>query len=144
MEKFKSTSHAKHLLLYHVIFSTKYRKCLFSTIEGLSDKVKELSIEICKRYKVIIHFIEVDKDHIHYMIETIPNCNLANLVKTLKSFVTFHIWKFSFIVDGQKIPNSELSKHYWKERTLFADGYFISSIGNVSQKTLAEYIKNQG
>ena len=135
MEKFKSTIHAKHLLLYHVIFSTKYRKCLFSTIEGLSDKVKELSIEICKRYKVIIHFIEVDKDHIHYMIETIPNCNLANLVKTLKSFVTFHIWKFF---------ESELSKHYWKERTLFADGYFISSIGNVSQKTLAEYIKNQG
>lgn len=79
--------------------------------------------------------METDKDHIHYMIETTPNINLSNMVKTMKSYITYHIWeKYS----------AYLSKYFWKERTFFSDGYFISSIGNVSQETLKNYIENQG
>lgn len=37
-----------------------------------------------------------------------------------------------------------MSRCFWKERTFFSDGYFISSIGNVSQETLKNYIENQG
>lgn len=37
--------------------------------------------------------MEADKDHIHYMIETMPNINLSNLVKTIKSYTTYHIWR---------------------------------------------------
>lgn len=79
--------------------------------------------------------METDKDHIHYMIETTPNINLSNIVKTMKSYITYHILeKYS----------AYLSKCFWKERTFFSDGYFISSIGNVSQETLKNYIENQG
>ena len=70
-----------------------------------------------------------------HMIETAPNINLSNMVKTMKSYITYHIWeKYS----------AYLSKCFWKERTFFSDGYFISSIGNVSQETLKNYIENQG
>ena len=79
--------------------------------------------------------MEVDKDHIHYMIETTPNINLFNLVRTMKSYITYHIW--------EKYP-VYLSKCFWKEKTFFSDGYFISSIGNVSQENLKSYIENQG
>ena len=78
--------------------------------------------------------METDKDHIHYMIETSPNINLSNFVKTMKSYITYHIW--------QKYYNY-LSKYFWNERTLFSDGYFLASIGNVSQDVLKEYIENQ-
>ena len=37
-----------------------------------------------------------------------------------------------------------LCKCFWKENTFFTDGYFICSVGNVSEKTLKEYIENQG
>lgn len=37
--------------------------------------------------------MEIDKDHIHYMIEIRPNINLSILVKTIKSYTTFHIWR---------------------------------------------------
>ena len=37
-----------------------------------------------------------------------------------------------------------LSKHIWKENTFFTDGYFVCSIGNVSEKQLRKYIENQG
>lgn len=31
-----------------------------------------------------------------------------------------------------------------KERTFFTDGYFVSTIGEVSAETLRKYIQNQG
>jgi putative transposase len=37
--------------------------------------------------------MEVDKDHIHYMIETRPNINLSDFVRTMKSYTTYHIWQ---------------------------------------------------
>ena len=71
--------------------------------------------------------METDKDHIHYMIETEPNINLSDLVRTMKSYTTYHIWKHH---------KNYLSKHFWKENTFFTDGYFICSIGNVSEKAI--------
>ena len=45
----------------------------------------------------------------------------------MKYYITYHIWeKYS----------AYLSKCFWKERTFFSDGYFISSIGNVSKEIL--------
>lgn len=131
---YKSGSHNKYLLQYHLIFVCKYRRNLLFSPNIASD-IKRLSIEYCQKHNVVIHYMETDKDHIHYMIETTPNINLSNMVKTMKSYITYHIWgKYS----------AYLSKCFWKERTFFSDGYFISSIGNVSQETLKNYIENQG
>ena len=71
--------------------------------------------------------METDKDHIHYMIETPPTVALSDVVRTMKSYTTFHIWK---------LHETLLSKSIY--------GYFICSIGNVSETTLANYIENQG
>ena len=131
---YKSGSHSKYLLQYHLIFVCKYRRKLLVSPNIASD-IKRLSLEYCQKHNVIIHYMEVDKDHIHYMIETEPNINLSNLVRTMKSYTTYHIWK---------LHNKCLSKHFWKEHTFWTDGYFICSIGNVSEKQLRKYIENQG
>ena len=131
---YKSKNHSKFLLQFHLIFICKYRKKLLVN-QQLVNKIKELSYDICKRHNVEIKYMEVDKDHIHYMIETTSVVHLANMVKTIKSYTTFHIWKYF---------KEELSKEFWKERTFWTDGYFISFIGNVSERILAEYVKNQG
>jgi putative transposase len=33
-------------------------------------------------------------------------------------------------------------KHFWKERTLWSDGYFVSTIGNASEDTIKKYIES--
>lgn len=66
------------------------------------------------------------------MIETKPNINLSDLVRTMKLYMTHCIWKYH---------KNYLSKHFWKENTFFTDGYFICSIGNVSEKQLGKYIE---
>lgn len=132
--KYRSKGHCKFLLRYHLILVCKYRLKLMSA-SNISSDIKKLSEQIAKKHNVDIWYLESDKDHIHYMIEVEPNTNLANFVKTLKSYTAYHIWK--------KYPNY-LRKCFWKERTFWSDGYFIASIGEVSSDTLKEYIENQG
>lgn len=131
---YKTNSHSRFLLQFHLIFVCKYRRNLLGT-NNISTDVKNLSIEFAEKHNVTIRYMESDKDHIHYMIETVPNINLANFVKGLKSYITYHMW--------QKY-NAYLSKCFWKEHTFFTDGYFIASVGNVSEEILKEYIENQG
>lgn len=134
MSNWKSASHSKYLLQYHLIFVCKYRKKLFVN-QQIAYDVKVFSTEICEKHGVSIKYMEVNKDHIHYMIETRPNINLSDFVRTMKSYITYHIWEKYF---------AYLHKCFWKEKTFFTDGYFICSVGNVSEKTLKEYIENQG
>ena len=101
MANWNSANHNKYLLQYRLIFVCKYRKQLL-TNQNIINDVKRLSVEICSKHKVNIKYMETDKDHIHYMIETTPNI----------------------------------------EKTFWTDGYFICSVGNVSEKRLKEYIEN--
>lgn len=131
--KWKSKNRHKYLLQYHLIFVCKYRKKLL--INQISEDIKQFSYEICNRHNVTIKYMETDKDHIHYMIETEPTMSISKIVNLMKSYTTFHIWK---------LHNNYLSKHFWKEKTFWTDGYFVCSVGNVSEKTLKKYIENQG
>ena len=134
MSKYKSTNRHKFLLQYHLIFVCKYRKKLLLN-KKISNDIKILSQEICCRHNIIIKYIETDKDHIHYMIEIGPTLPISKIVNLIKSYTTYHIWKKY---------DRYLSKHLCKEKTFWTDGYFISTIGNVSEETLKEYIENQG
>ena len=129
----KSKNRHKYLLQYHLIFVCKYRKKLLSN--RISDDIKQLSYNICNKHNIIIKHMETDKDHIHYMVETEPTISISKLVNLMKSYTTYHIWK---------LHSNYLSKHFWKERTFWTDGYFVCSIGNVSEKTLKKYIESQG
>ena len=99
------------------------------------DDIKQFSYEICQKRKVIIRYMETDKDPIHYMIETEPTKSISKIVNLIKSYTTYHIW--------ERYPNY-LRKHFWKERTFWTDGYFVCSVGNVSEEMLRKYIENQG
>ena len=80
----------------------------------------------------LMRYMETDKDHIHYMIETGPTMSISKIVNLMKSYATYHIWK--------KYPHY-LRKHFWKEHTFWTDGHFACSVGNVSEEMLRKYIE---
>ena len=92
MGTWKSKNRHKYLLQYHIIFVCKYRKKLLMS-KQISDDIKQFSYEICQKHKVIIRYMETDKDHIHYMIETEPTMSISKIVNLMKSYTTYHIWK---------------------------------------------------
>ena len=112
----------------------EYRKKLLMS-KQISDDIKQFSYEICQKHKVIIRYMETDKDHIHYMIETEPTMSISKIVNLMKNYTTYHIWK--------RYPDY-LRKHFWKEHTFWTDGYFVCSVGNVSEEILRKYVENQG
>lgn len=132
MKKYDSKNHSKFLLRYHIIFVCKYRKNLLVT---LGVDIKQIMIEISAKYEFIILEMEVDKNHIHLMIESEPKIIPLQIVRILKQQSTFLIWKSKF---------EFLKKEFWKEKTFWTDGYFVSTIGEVSSETLKHYIQNQG
>ena len=76
MGTWKSKNRHKYLLQYHIIFVCKYRKKRLVS-KQISDDIKQFSYEICKKNKIVIRYMETDKDHIHYMIETEPTMSVS-------------------------------------------------------------------
>ena len=85
MGTWKSKNRHKYLLQYHIIFVCKYRKKLLVS-KQISDDIKQFSYEICQRHSVIIRYMETDKDHIHYMIETEPTMSISKIVNLMEIY----------------------------------------------------------
>ena len=92
MGTWKSKNRHKYVVQYHIILVCKYRKKLFAS-EHISDDIKQLSYEICQKHPVIIRYMETDKGHIYYMIETEPTMSVSKIVNLMKSYTAYHIWK---------------------------------------------------
>lgn len=133
MDKYQHRRHNKNLLMVHLIFVTKYRKPIL--VGDFRDDIKQYIYETCVKYHWYIRKMETDKDHIHILLQYNPTDSITRIVSTLKQHSTYLAWKKY---------NIELKHHYWKERTLWSDGYFAASIGQVSQSTIEHYIENQG
>lgn len=129
-KNYLSINHSKFILSYHIIFTCKYRKKL---LIKYGEDIKQILYDISKNYDFEIKEIEVDKDHVHMMISSVPKISPLQIVKVLKQQSTINIWRLYF---------KELKKYYWKENTFWTDGYFVSTIGEVSSNTLKHYIQN--
>lgn len=125
-------NHSKHLLICHLIFVCKYRKKI---LIPLGFDVKGEIQNIANHYGWELLEQEVDQDHIHILIRYSPKWSILQIVRLLKQQTTFRIWKKH---------STYLSKHFWKERTFWSDGYFSCSIGTISKETIQKYIQNQG
>lgn len=132
MNKLKSLSSCKFLLQYHFIFVCKYRRKVLNPIR---TEILSIMESISRKYDFKIHTQEIDNDHIHLLIETIPRVSPSQICRVLKQESTIHLWK---------THSTYLSKFYWGEKTLWSDGWFCSTIGNVSEETLRHYIETQG
>jgi putative transposase len=75
--KYQKTNRSKHLMMAHVILSTKYRK---KTLDRLGDDVKQLIFEISNKYKWEIVEMEVDKYHIHILIKYLPIDSITDII----------------------------------------------------------------
>ena len=132
MNKLKSHNSCKFLLQYHMIFVTKYRR---NILMPMRKELLDCMEQISNRYDFTIHEQEIDKDHIHFLIESNPNVCPSQICRVLKQESTINMWK--------QFPNY-LKKFYWKENTFWSDGYFVCTIGNASEDTIRKYIESQG
>ncbi len=125
-------SHNVSVLLYHYICPAKYRRVV---IDKKVDKIlKEVCLEIAKRYP--LEFIEIgtDKDHVHFLIQSVPKYSPTKIIRTVKSLTAREIFK--------RAP--EVKKKLWGGE-FWSDGYYVSTIGRQgSEETIRKYVQEQG
>ena len=133
-KEYQSKNHSKFLIKHHIIFVCKYRRQVLKNVV-LDESVKQVLFDIANESDFNIEVMETNKDHVHILVSSIPRLSPLQIVRKFKQESTYRIWKLH-----SDIPR----RIYWKEHTLWTDGFFVSTIGNVSQETVKHYIENQG
>jgi len=130
-EQYHSAAHCKYLTQYHIIWCPKFR---FSVLKnGADSTLKSILLSICDRYGYKIKAIEVMPDHIHLFLDCPQTVAPCDIVRTLKSISAIEMFK-SF---------PQLKKFYAKAGVLWSAGYFISTVGHISEATVTKYIEEE-
>ena len=125
----RSLSHTKWNCQYHIVFIPKYRKkVLFGQVK--SD-VRDIIKTLCNYKKVEIVEGAVCADHVHLCVSIPPKLSVSEFVGYLKGKSALMLY------DRHPHLQSKWNKAFW------ARGYYVSTIGNVNEETIKEYIRNQ-
>ncbi|MGM0770137.1 MAG: IS200/IS605 family transposase [Halobacteriota archaeon] len=116
----------KFMLLYHVIFVSKCRRKALIDIE---NDLKDSILNIASKSDNEVVEMECYKDHIHLLSKRQPKISILSIFRRLKQETTWQIWE-------QK--ESHIRKYYWGKRTLWSDGYFCNTIGNISKEIVID------
>ncbi len=68
--KYIHKSHNILILMYHLVLPAKYRKTVL-TLE-VDQNIKNICLEISNRYEVYFLEIGTDKNHVHFLIQSVP------------------------------------------------------------------------
>jgi putative transposase len=130
-EQYHSASHCKYLIQYHIIWCPKFR---FAVLKGdVESKLKEILQQICEKYHYQIKALEVMPDHIHIFMDcpqTVAPCDIARTLKSISAIQMFRAFP-------------SLKRFYARCGVLWSSGYFISTVGHISESTVIRYIEEQ-
>jgi len=125
-------SHNVSILLYHLVCPAKYRRAVFSS--EVDEVLKTVCMEISDRYDIMFLEIGTDKDHVHFLIQSIPPYSPTKIVRTIKSITAREIFS--------RMP--KVKKYLWGGE-FWSDGYYISTVGrNRSEEEIQRYVAAQG
>jgi len=125
-------AHNVSVLLYHFVCPAKYRRVVFS--KAVDESLKEVCLEIEKRYDV--HFLEIgtDKDHVHFLIQSVQMKSPTQIIKMLKSITAREIFRL----------HPEVKIQLWGGE-FWTDGYFVKTFNKFGDETnIARYVRDQG
>lgn len=132
MGKYVHKSHNVSILMYHIVCPAKYRKVIFS--EEADKILKEICLEIEKRYEIYFLEIGTDKEHVHFFVQSVPTYSPKKIVQTIKSITAKEMF--------ERMP--EIKEKLWGGE-FWSKGYFVSTVGKYGSETnVANYIKKQG
>ena len=129
-KRYWTGSHTKHRLRFHLVWIPKKRKKVL--VGKIANRIQGLFYEACEINKWWIEELNIQGDHIHMLIQIKPKESISEVVRILKGGTSKKI--------KQEYPDSEAFE--WSD-SLWGDGYFAESVGQVNESAIKEYIKNQ-
>src|SRR3569832_1107505 len=125
-------SHNVTALLYHLVFPAKYRRAVMDA--DWDQVVKAACLDIEKRYEIKFLEIGSDKDHVHFLVQSVTMYSVKKIVQMIKSITAREVFQRC-----RQVKKQLWGGEFWSER------YFASTVGNHGDETkIGRYVKNQG
>ena len=124
--------HNVNYLLYHFVCPIKNRLKVLR--DDHREKIlKEICIEIESNYEIYFLEIWTDKDHVHFLIQSVPSLSATSILRILKSIT----WREMF----KRVDNLRKELMWWN---FWTSGYYVNTVWKYgSEWIIREYVKNQ-
>ena len=127
--------HKRHnvsVLIYHFVCPAKYRRVVFD------EKVERVLKEVCEGMQngYDFRFLEIgtDKDHVHFLIQSVPKLSPTQIIRTVKSITAKAIFS--------RCP--EVKEKLWGGE-FWTDGYYVATVGQKgNEESIGRYVREQG
>ena len=78
-------SHNVSILMYHFVCVAKYRRLVIT--DEVDAVVKNVCVEISKRYEIRFLEIGTEGDHVHFLVQSVPTYSPTKIVTKIKSII---------------------------------------------------------
>jgi REP element-mobilizing transposase RayT len=100
----------------------------------VDEKLKEICLEISRRFEITFLEIGTDQDHVHFLVRSVPTLSPKRIVQIIKSITAREIFRAC----------PEVKKQLWGGE-LWSNGYFVSTVGqHGNEASIKKYIQDQG
>jgi putative transposase len=124
-----SLTHTRWKCQYHIVFIPKYRrKVMFGQVKA---DVREILKKLCEYKSVEIIEGAVCQNHVHLCVSIPPKLCVSEFVGYLKGKSALMIF------DKHPEQGSKWSRTFW------ARGYYVSTVGNITEEAIKKYIQEQ-
>ncbi len=117
------------MLLYHLMFPAKYCRTVFG--EAVDGVLEDICLDLERRYQLKFMEIGTGKDHVHFLVQSVPAYSVTKLVILIKSITAWEVFRL--------YPH--VKKQLW-DGEFWTDGYFVRTVGRHSDEgTIRDYVK---
>lgn len=115
--------------MYHIVCPAKYRQAVFT--REVEQELRVVCKEISKRYEMKFIEIGVDRDQVHFLVQSVAMYSPTKIVRAIKSLTAREIFA--------RLP--EVKRKLWGGE-FWSKGYFITTVGrHGSEDTIRKYVE---
>ncbi len=93
-----------------------------------------MCLEIEERYEMNFLEIGFDGNHVHFLIQGVPNDSPKKIIGAVKSITAKEIFRF----------HPEVKQQLWGGK-FWTSGYYVNTVGQyVNEDVIKKYLQNQG
>ncbi|MGD1452674.1 IS200/IS605 family transposase [Vibrio campbellii] len=122
--------HSVSKLVVHLVFTTKYRRKLFTGI--MIEQLREAFESACVKLECELIEMDGEQDHVHLLIAYPPKLSVSVMVNNLKSISSRML----------RLQNTHLTRQS-KSAALWSRSYFACTAGGATIETLKAYVESQ-
>ena len=125
-------SHNVSVLLHHLVCPTKYRRAVLA--EPVEATLRRICLDIENRYEITFLEIGAERDHVHFLIQSVPTLSPSRLAQIIKSLTAGEL--------SRRLP--QLKNDLWGS-AFWSSGYFINTVGHHgNEEAIRRYVRLQG